>query len=227
MPGLSVNQWTVLVCLGVLVFIGLALATGLMVGRAFRRPLAAVTLATGPAVDSRGEPLSTQSEARVDQQAGAGRRQGGTRPLFKNLLAASEEAPRFQLEALDGGTMSLEELEGHTVLLNFWATWCTWCRYELPALQAVYQKYRDEGLVVVGVNVEEPRPLVEAYVQRYGVSFPVVLDIDGSTADAYQVRGLPMTYFVGPTGAIVHVQRGAMREDELELYVRNVLTAGD
>jgi thiol-disulfide isomerase/thioredoxin len=129
------------------------------------------------------------------------------------------------LETLDGDTLALGRLKGHAVLINFWATWCAWCKYELPALQAVHEKYQNKGLIVVGVDVEEPRSLVEAYVHRYGVSFPIVLDMEGFTAEAYRIHGLPMTYFVDRDGTIVHVQRGAMREDELERLVHAALTS--
>ncbi|MFQ5859088.1 MAG: TlpA family protein disulfide reductase, partial [Anaerolineae bacterium] len=210
--GLSVNQWVMLVCVGVVLFIGLALATGVVVGRVLRGPMAG---RASMAVSA--EPAAL--DARVDPRPEFDVYAGGASLVFDYALASGDEAPGFRLEALDGGTLSLDDLKGRTVLVNFWATWCNWCKYELPALQAVHEKYQDDGLVVVGVDVEEPRALVEAYVQRYGVSFPVVLDVEGATAEAYRVRGLPMTYFVDRNGAIVRVQRGAMREDELELYV--------
>lgn len=225
---LSVNQWTVLIGLGVVLFIGLALVTGVVVGRALRGPLAvraSTAVPAGSAVIAEAQPLLTQPEVRVDPWPRSGARDTGVSLLFNDVLVAGDAAPDFHLEALDGDTMSLSHLKGRTVLVNFWATWCNWCKYELPALQAAYEKYQNKGLVVVGVDVEEPRPLVEAYVQRYGLLFPVVLDIEGTTAEAYRVRGLPMTYFINPDGVIVHVQRGAMREDELELYVRDVLAA--
>jgi peroxiredoxin len=225
--GLSINQWTAVACLGVVLFIGLALVFGVLVGRALHGPLTArastVVLPARSAPAIPVQPVGTRPDGRMDPRAAA--RGTGVSRLFDQVLAAGDEAPGFKLQALGGGTLSLGDLRGRTILVNFWATWCTWCKYELPALQAVYEKYQDAGLVVVGVDVEEPQGLVEAYVQRYGLSFPVVLDEEGRTAEAYRVRGLPMTYFVNRKGVIVHVKRGAMREDELELYVRNALAA--
>lgn len=223
---LTVNQWTVLVCLGAVMFIGLALAGGVVVGRILRGSLSGPRLADVPirqVVTAEVRPVSANGAARIDPRFGSSTPDTGVSLLLSDALPAGGKAPAFRLEAVDGSPVSLEALRGRTLLINFWATWCTWCKYELPALQAVYEAYHDKGLVVVGVNVEEPRSLVEAYVRRYGISFPVVLDVEGRTADAYRVRGLPMTYFVQPDGTIIYVQRGAMREDELEFLVRRVL----
>ncbi|RME47272.1 MAG: TlpA family protein disulfide reductase [Chloroflexi bacterium] len=222
--GLSLNQWTALVCLGVLLAIGLALGSGMLVGRALRGPRATdVPAASRPLLEPRV--FVTGAVTRVDPRPRADVRDTGVSLPFTQELAAGSEAPAFKLQTLDAGELSLEDWKGHTVLLNFWATWCTWCKYELPALQAVYEKYQGQGLVVIGVDVEEPHGLVMAYVQRYGLSFPVVLDLDGAVAEVYRVYGLPMTYFLDKNGVIVRVKRGAMREDELELYVREALAA--
>ncbi len=226
--GLSVNQWVLLISLGVLVFVGAALATGLVIGRVLRDPAATRASAAVPAGSTlAAAQLQTASgRDRVDPRSVSAERESGVSSLLDAGPGAGDRAPGFQLETLEGDVLSLAALEGRVVVVNFWATWCNWCKYELPALQAVHEKYKDEGLVVLGVDVEEPGPLVEAYAERYGLSFPIVLDVAGAASEAYKVRGLPMTFFVDRSGAIVRVKRGAMREDELELYVRNAL-AGD
>lgn len=225
---LSANQWTVLVLVGVLLFVGLALVSGVVVGRAFvgtSEVPAVIASSVPPREMAPSEPRVLPSSLRVDPRpSGAARDSPVSLPLGHGP-GPGDKAPAFELKTLDGGTLSVEDLRGWPVVLNFWATWCTWCKYELPALEAVYEKYQSQGLVVVGVDVEEPVPLVQAYTERYGLSFPVLLDEAGETAAAYDVRGLPMTYFVDATGIVVRVQRGAMREDELELYVRSVLPA--
>lgn len=225
---LSANQWAALVCLGVVLFIGVTLAAGVLVGRALRRPMAAraatsVPVSAAASIDLAARP--TTPGLRVDPRPRSSIRDAGVPVLLTSELSTGDGAPAFRLEALGGGPLSLEDVRGQAVLVNFWATWCTWCKYELPALQAVYEKYRGRGLVVIGVDVEEPRSLVEAYAERYGLTYPIVLDEAGATAEVYGVRGLPMTFFIDGDGAIVRVQRGAMREDELELYVRGLLQA--
>lgn len=224
--GLSINQWTILLSGAVVLFIVVALATGLIVGQALRRrsiPVQASQIVSPGSVwtvasQSSGAPADAQVQLPPQAQ-----RESSVSLLFDTGPGAGDAAPNFQLQELGGDVLSLSELEGQVVVLNFWATWCTWCKYELPALQAVYEKYQDDGVTVLGVDVEEPQPLVDAYVQRYGLSFPVVLDIEGTASEAYKVRGLPMTFFIDRAGDIVRVQRGAMREDELESYVRELL----
>jgi len=225
---LSANQWTMLILVGVFLFVGLALASGVVVGRAFigtsEAPAAMVAPAT-PREIARSEPLVLPSSLRVDPRPSVAVGDSAVSLLLGHGPRPGDEAPAFKLKTLGGGALSADDLRGRPLVLNFWATWCTWCKYELPALEAVYEKYRNRGLVVVGVDVEEPPPLVEAYAERYGLSFPVLLDEAGETASTYDVRGLPMTYFVDEDGIIVRIQRGAMREDELELYARSVLPA--
>lgn len=223
---LSANQWTVLILAGVFLFVGLALASGVVVGRAFIGTSAAPAAMVAPAPPRemvRPEPRVLPSSLRVDPRPSAVVADSAISLLLGHGPGPGDEMPSFKLKALDGGTLSSDDLLGRPLVLNFWATWCTWCKYELPALEAVHEKYQNKSLIVVGVDVEEPRPLVKAYAERYGLSFPVLLDETGETAAAYDVRGLPMTFFIGRDGTIVRVQRGAMREDELELYVRSVL----
>ncbi|MBS1252370.1 MAG: Thiol-disulfide oxidoreductase ResA [Anaerolineales bacterium] len=225
---LSVNQWVLLISLGVIVFVGAALATGLVIGRVLRDPRAPRASAAVPAGSTLASAqLQTASgRDRVDPRSVSDGRESGVSSLLDAGPGSGDRAPGFQLETLEGDVLSLAALEGRVVVVNFWATWCNWCKYELPALQVVHEKYKDEGLIVLGVDVEEPGPLVEAYAERYGLSFPIVLDVEGTAAEAYKVRGLPMTFFIDRSGTIVRVKRGAMREDELELHVRNAL-AGD
>lgn len=225
---LSANQWTVLILVGVLLFVGLALASGVVVGRAFvgtSEVPAVMAVPAPPHEMARPEPRVLPSSLHVDPRPSTTVGDSAVSLLIGHGPGPGDKAPAFHLETLDGDPLSLDDVSGWPLILNFWATWCTWCKYELPALEAVYEKYRDQGLIVIGIDVEEPPPLVRAYAERYGLSFPVVLDEAGETAGVYDVRGLPMTYFVDEDGIVVRVQRGAMREDELELYVRSVLPA--
>lgn len=113
-------------------------------------------------------------------------------------------APDFTLPALLGGIIRLADLRGQVVLLNFWATWCVPCRAEMPALEALYQRYKDTGLEVLAVNMDTlSTASVEAFVQEVRVTFPIVLDPAWSTARLYQVRGLPTTYLIDRAGNVV------------------------
>lgn len=111
-------------------------------------------------------------------------------------------APDFSLPTLDGGAQSLRDYKGRTVILNFWASWCGPCRAEMPDMQVVYDELRDQGVVVVGVNQGEPRERVEAFVQEFGLTFPILLDEEQSLARTYGVRAYPTTFIVDGDGII-------------------------
>ncbi|HEX9676609.1 MAG TPA: TlpA disulfide reductase family protein [Anaerolineales bacterium] len=128
-------------------------------------------------------------------------------------------APDFTLFSLAGPPVSLHEQQGKVVLINFWATWCAPCREEMPALQAVYEKLADQGLVVLGVNWTQVDylPDVEAFVEALGLTFPILLDSDGTVSeDLYQVLGLPTSVLVGRDGTVRAVRIGILDLQELE-----------
>lgn len=90
------------------------------------------------------------------------------------------------------------------MVLNIWASWCIPCREEMPAIEKVYQRYKDSGLVVIGLNLtsQDSETDVRAFVQELGLTFPIVLDRDGSVSAHYQLLGLPSTFFIDRTGII-------------------------
>jgi len=112
-------------------------------------------------------------------------------------------APEFTLPDLQGGEMSLSSLRGKAVLVNFWGSWCGPCRKEMPSLEALYQRYRDQGLVVLGVSVqEEGWEQVREFLKVVPVSFPIVLDEGDKVSELYELLGVPETYFIDPDGNI-------------------------
>jgi peroxiredoxin/Cu/Ag efflux protein CusF len=118
--------------------------------------------------------------------------------------AATLPAPDFTLPSLSAKSVRLADLRGKVVVLNFWATWCLPCRAEMPALDALYQLYRDRGLDVVGVNLDKlSTTTVEDFLKEVKVTFRVVLDPSWSTAQAYKVVGLPTTYLIDRAGNVV------------------------
>lgn len=117
---------------------------------------------------------------------------------------SSDEAPNFALKTLDGEVFRLEEHRGEVVVLNFWATWCPPCRREIPDFVSLQQDLGDRGLQFVGVALERsagPKK-VRAFAEQMNINYPIGLG-DGSIADKYGgVRGLPMTFVIGPEGNI-------------------------
>jgi thiol-disulfide isomerase/thioredoxin len=117
----------------------------------------------------------------------------------------------------------LENHRGKPVILNFWAIWCMPCRSEMPALEAVHQRYQDQGLVVLAVNVSESSSEVGKYAKTKGLTFPHFWDRDQQSMKSYEIRSLPTTLFIDRTGTVVHRQVGAMTESYLKNKVEPLL----
>ena len=123
--------------------------------------------------------------------------------------ATSGPAPDFALECLDGGTVTLSDLKGQTVILDFWATWCDPCVEGLEHLQQVSGDYADQGVVVLAINVEEDRDEVARFVQDHGLTFRILLDTNGNATDAYGVQGIPHQIVVDQEGVIHSIPLGS------------------
>lgn len=118
-------------------------------------------------------------------------------------------APDFTLKALDGGDMQLSTLRGKPVILNFWATWCPPCRAEMPELEALWQRYKDDGLLLIGVDQGENAATVERFARGVvDTTFPLLLDTNQAVGRAYGVRALPTTVFIDAEGRIQDVRIG-------------------
>jgi len=115
-----------------------------------------------------------------------------------------KSAPNFSLAMLGGGKKALANYRGKVVLLHFWATWCVACRHETPQIEQLWRRYRADGLVVLGVNVDRGNVAgVQTFMRERNLSFPSVLDPDGTVRNRYEIRGLPTTYLIGRDGRII------------------------
>ena len=119
-------------------------------------------------------------------------------------------APDFTLETLEGESITLSDLRGQVVLVNFWATWCPPCKAEMPAFQQAYADYTDEGFVILAVNATQQDTIeaITAFRANNGLQFPILLDNNGDVNRAYQVRSLPTSFFVDKEGVISEVVIG-------------------
>lgn len=132
-------------------------------------------------------------------------------------------APGLVLEQLSGGHLALQDLAGNVLLVNTWATWCPPCREELPALEAVHRRYRDQGLIVLGVNIGEGRDEVQRFVTRSGLTFPILLDPDEASLRAFESISLPSSFLIDRQGHVRARWLGATCERELEEAILPVL----
>jgi cytochrome c biogenesis protein CcmG/thiol:disulfide interchange protein DsbE len=105
-------------------------------------------------------------------------------------------APDFTLPTVGGGTLSSSELRGTPLVINFWASWCDPCNQEAPDLQATWTQYQAKGVRVVGVDYEDRLADAQAFVAKYGITYPSVVDKGGELATKFGVRGVPETFFV-------------------------------
>jgi cytochrome c biogenesis protein CcmG/thiol:disulfide interchange protein DsbE len=133
-------------------------------------------------------------------------------------------APVFSLEELEGSQVALSDFRGQPVMLNFWATWCPPCRAEMPAIQNVAARYRDDDLVVLLINQGEEAATVREYQAGTSLVATVLLDPRGSVASAYRVRALPTTVFIDREGRIRAIALGGpVAEPFLQSQIESLL----
>ena len=122
-----------------------------------------------------------------------------------------------QLRDLDGNPVRLADLRGKLVWLNFWATWCPPCQAETPVLREMDERYRDQGLAIVAVAVQETTvDDVRAYAERYELDYPIAFDASADIFDLYRVFALPTQFFIGPDGRILEVVNGPLTREAIE-----------
>jgi len=146
-------------------------------------------------------------------------------------VGVGQPVPEVVLADLRGDTARLSNLRGRPVVLNFWATWCPPCVAEMPLLQSIYDRERDNGLLVVGINLSEPSERVSAYLERNPVTYPIWVDPadavpEGSaTQDAFQQFGgvaLPTTYFIDADGTMVEQKLGELDAEGLDRVIETI-----
>jgi len=142
----------------------------------------------------------------------------GSAPLLalgaRLAFATERPAPDFRLQVRGGDALSLSELRGKVVMINFWATWCAPCRQEMPLLDQIYRRYQDLGFTLLGVNVERDSRLADVFLRDTPVSFPILLDPEEKVSRLYDVAAMPSTVLVDRQGNLRKVFHGYRPGDE-------------
>jgi peroxiredoxin len=137
-------------------------------------------------------------------------------PVLAADVRDGSPAPGFMLQTRGGGTLSLDQLKGQVVLLNFWASWCGPCRQEMPLLEGIYKKYHKLGVTLVGVNVEPDAKAANAALEKTPVSFPILYDPDSKVSQLYNVASMPSTVIIDRSGKVRLLHHGYKPGDENE-----------
>jgi peroxiredoxin len=129
-------------------------------------------------------------------------------------ISVGDKAPVFSLVDLRGDAVSLRDLNQRGVtLVNFWASWCAPCKAEVPILNQLQHKLSSAGVTVVGVSVEEPKAVVDAFVRKHHIEYPVLLDSDASVSRRYGLIGMPMNVIVDRKGVVSMRKYGVVDEE--------------
>lgn len=112
-------------------------------------------------------------------------------------------APQFEITTFDGETVRLADLRGKAVVVNFWASWCIPCRDEAPALQAMWEKYKEQGVVILGVDYVDTESEAKKFIAEYGQTYPNGPDLGTEISQKYKITGVPETYFITREGQVM------------------------
>jgi peroxiredoxin len=135
-----------------------------------------------------------------------------------------DPVPSFSLETLAGEITSSSIFQGKPHIINFWGTFCPPCVEETPALQRLHQKYKQQGLIIVGINLgEKPVVRVEQFIQRFQLTYPILLDPELRVRDQFGVTSYPTTFFVESSGIIKEIKIGGMTEGYIESQILKLL----
>ena len=142
-------------------------------------------------------------------------------------LDVGNRAPDFTVTRINGEAVSLADLRGEVVLLNFWGTWCGPCRREMPEFQNVYEAYQDQGFTILALAVRDNEAAVRAFQDEFGLTFPLALDTGNQINDQYGIRQQPSTLIIDQEGVIVFKNFGIVLESQVSDVISPLLTTAD
>jgi peroxiredoxin len=145
-----------------------------------------------------------------------------TEPIGINPSVIKTKAVDFKLKDLDGNEVSLSDLKGKKVFLNFWATWCPPCKEEMPDIEKLYQETKDSDLVIVAIEIGEPLSTVKSFIDSNKYNFKILIDPSQSVATQYNIAAIPTSYFIDVDGNIISKNVGAMNIEQMRAYIKTL-----
>lgn len=137
-------------------------------------------------------------------------------------VAVGKKAPDFVLFDLEGNRHQLSDYKGKGVFLNFWGTWCKPCEREMPYMNNQYKEYKDQGVEILAVNVGEPEFVINKFVKRHDLVFPILLDDNGRVLTQYNIKPLPTTLLINPEGKITEIVEGGLSEAKIKAMMESI-----
>ncbi|MGG0716645.1 thiol-disulfide oxidoreductase ResA [Robertmurraya massiliosenegalensis] len=130
-------------------------------------------------------------------------------------VAVGKKAPDFVLTDMNGEKHRLSEYEGQGVLLNFWATWCKPCEREMPYMDKQYQENKDDGIQILAVNIGESNVVINEFIKKHDLTFPILKDKNAEVVGAYGVDPLPITFLIDKDGTVVQIHKGEIINEQV------------
>ena len=182
----------------------------------------------------------SMNEEEVTTLPAAGRRRIGVIVTFALILALlgllawglrkvqagpldSGMAPDFSITGFDGQTVTLSQLRGQVVIVNFWASWCPPCREEAAYLEQTWRKYEGKGVVFIGVDWVDTEKEALAYIKEFDITYLNGPDVGTRAAQAYNIQGVPETFFVAKNGELRGVHIGPLKSPQLDEKIEELL----
>ena len=144
----------------------------------------------------------------------------GMERLFSNMsvikVPPTKDPVRINLNDLNGSNISLSDFNGKIVFLNFWTTWCPTCRIEMPSMEKLHQKLKNNDFAMVTINLQESASQVKAFFKEFKLTFTALMDSNGEVGASFGIRAIPTTYILDKTGRIIGLVNGPREWDSKE-----------